>query len=166
MEIPRHDTPTPRVLELGYGGDVDRSAVRDCMTLLRVAKHTLGYFHARFAERQISPGRYSVLMELLAEGAPLQPSELAARIGVTRPTITGLVDGLLSQGLIERRPDAEDRRRVTVSLSGAGELFLKDLLPAQFRLMADAVECLSPVERRSLIRLLGRIDDRLSEAEE
>ena len=70
----------------------DAEAVRECMDILRVAKKCLGRFYVLFQEQGISPGKYAVLMELLAlePHQSLQPSEIATRVGVKRPTVTGI----------------------------------------------------------------------------
>ena len=52
------------------------------------------------------------------EGVSL--SEVADHIGLTLPTMSTLVDGLVDRGLIARREDREDRRRITLTLTEAG----------------------------------------------
>jgi len=160
MEIPLQDTPTPKVFELGFGGKADQAAVADCMRLLRVSKKLLGHFLLRFTDADLSPGKYSVMMELLSQGerGSLMPSELAARIGVTRPTITGLVDGLVKQKLVVRRASQTDRRKMTIALSEKGRQRMSDLLPGQFDAMADVVSPLTRKERAELARLLQKIE--------
>ena len=69
------------------------------------------------------------------------PSEIAEHIGVTRATITGLLDGLERDGFLERRQDSRDRRALTIHLTGKTHRFLDEYLPEQARrinaLMAD-----------------------------
>lgn len=163
MEIPTQDTPAPKLLARGLGGDeADAAAVVDCMQLLRVSKHLLGYFLGRFTERGISPGKYSVLCELLAAENPVSPSWIAERIGVSRPTVTGLLDGLCRQGFVARQLDEQDRRRITVRLTRAGDRFIRNLLPDQYRLMTDVVGVLEPEERAQLRGLLKKLEERLA----
>jgi len=52
------------------------------------------------------------------EGASL--SEVADHIGLTLPTMSMLVDGLVVRGLIDRREDPQDRRRITLALTNTG----------------------------------------------
>jgi DNA-binding MarR family transcriptional regulator len=63
-------------------------------------------------------GRVKSLM-WLSEG-PLSLSGLAEAIGVDAPYATLIVDSLEKRGLVERKPDPEDRRRKLVSLTPAG----------------------------------------------
>ena len=50
---------------------------------------------------------------------PVAAGQLAQKFGVSRPTITRTVDGLVKKGLVERHVDATDRRVAMISLMGA-----------------------------------------------
>jgi long-chain acyl-CoA synthetase len=62
--------------------------------------------------------QYRVL-GILAEGAAAA-SGLADRLAVRRPSITALIDGLVARGLVDRRQEDADRRRVTLRLTDEG----------------------------------------------
>ena len=69
-------------------------------------------------EVDLSLPQYRVLA-FLDEGEAA-PSDLAGRLSVSRPSITALMDGLITRGLVERRPDTDDGRRVHHHLTDAG----------------------------------------------
>lgn len=69
-------------------------------------------------EVELSLPQYRVL-SLLDDGIAL-PSFLADRLDVRRPSITAVVDGLVGRGLVERLPEAGDRRKVAHSITPAG----------------------------------------------
>ena len=50
---------------------------------------------------------------------------LADKLAVSRPSVTGVVDGLVARGLVPRNPDAADRRRIGVDLTGDGRRLLR-----------------------------------------
>jgi long-chain acyl-CoA synthetase len=52
------------------------------------------------------------------------PTSLAAQLAVTKPSITAVVEGLLQRGLVDRTASVEDRRRVSVDLTGEGRRVL------------------------------------------
>ena len=52
------------------------------------------------------------------EGASL--TDLAEHIGLQPPTMSKMIDAMVSRGLVERNLAQEDRRRVTLALSPAG----------------------------------------------
>ena len=53
------------------------------------------------------------------EGATL--SDLADHLGLMPPAASKIVDGLVSSGLIERRANRTDRRRIWLVLTGGGQ---------------------------------------------
>ena len=69
-------------------------------------------------EVDLSLPQYRVLA-FLDEGEAA-PSDLAGRLSVSRPSITALMDGLITRGLVERRPDTDDGRRVHHHLTDTG----------------------------------------------
>jgi len=75
------------------------------------------------AARDPSPDGVSLaqyhLLEPLA-GGPRTNRELAELAGISAPTATRMVDGLLERGLVTRVEDPTDRRAVVISLSATG----------------------------------------------
>ena len=63
------------------------------------------------------------ILGLLTEGSAVS-SALAERLAVRPPSITAVVDGLVSRGLVERKHATDDRRRVAHVLTGKGEKLL------------------------------------------
>jgi len=64
------------------------------------------------------------ILGLLTEGSAVS-SALAERLAVRPPSITAVVDGLVSRGLVERRHAEDDRRRVAHVLTSKGEKLLE-----------------------------------------
>ncbi|MFP4512323.1 MAG: MarR family winged helix-turn-helix transcriptional regulator [Acidimicrobiales bacterium] len=90
---------------------VSREGVRGVALLAKVLDNTL---HAH----GLSPSQYRLLVFLLEK--PSAATALAQSLDVTRPSLTGLVDGLVAKGFVVRAPDPDDRRRVTHQISTAG----------------------------------------------
>ena len=61
------------------------------------------------------------VMFLMRESPGVTAGELASRLSVTPPTISGIVDRLVKLGLVRREDDESDRRLVRNFLSDAGE---------------------------------------------
>jgi DNA-binding MarR family transcriptional regulator len=137
---------------------LDTEAAESCLELLRAAWDVRQYLEERFFRPNISEGRFTVLALLLgAKDWTLTPSQLAASSGVTRATMTGLLDGLEKEALIERKAFKNDRRKTSVKLTKNGRDFLLDLLPEYFGLLAELGSGLSESRRKTLIRLLETI---------
>jgi DNA-binding MarR family transcriptional regulator len=73
----------------------------------------------REVHRELEPAAYGLLIGLY--DCPTRPSELAEYFGVGKPTISRQVKVLEELGLIERRPDPDDRRAHLLALTGEGQ---------------------------------------------
>jgi DNA-binding MarR family transcriptional regulator len=106
----------------------------------------------------LSPSAFAVLGELDdAQGAALEPCTLADRLGVTRPSMCGLVDGLEGKALVQRAPHEHDGRRVLVHLTPEGRRVAQSQTHRYEAALGSALEGLSGAERRELLRLLRRV---------
>lgn len=141
--------------------ELDPSATEAYLHLLRAADEVLHKREASLAEAGLSCGRFMVLMHLLDklenQRQARTPAELADLAGVTRATMTGLIDTLERDGLVRREHDPEDRRMMRVHLTDRGEGALRSLLPKHFRVMARLMAPLSESERKTLVTLLAKM---------
>lgn len=150
--------------------DLDPSAAEAFLHLLRTSDESFGATERNLLGHGVSQGRFGVLMLLWRGGrtqardngngcgcGPRTPAELAEAAGVTRATMTGLIDTLERDGLVKREPDPKDRRMMSVRLTAKAERFLRDLLPSHFRVMNALMHALSEPERKTLVRLLAKI---------
>lgn len=148
--------------------DLDPSACEAYLHLLRVADDVHRAREASLACHGLSQGRFTVLMLLLDKTqnrpAPRTPAELADSAGVTRATMTGLIDTLERDGLVRREPDPKDRRMMSVHLTGRGHEVLRRILPGHFQWMAGLLQGLSETERKTLLRLLAKISRQVAES--
>ena len=143
--------------------DLDPSAMEAYLHLLRAGTDCLEFSHEYLSEHGVSSGRFTVLMLLLrgqacGEKAEIvTPAELADMAGCTRATMTGLIDTLERDSLVKRAPDVKDRRMMTVCLTPKGSALLHRMLPGHFKRLAQLMACLTEAERKTLVRLLGKI---------
>jgi DNA-binding MarR family transcriptional regulator len=143
--------------------DLDPSACEAFLHLLHTADEGFRVTESNLTRHNITQGRFGVLMALLSHcrsdggEAALSPAELAERAGVTRATMTGLVDTLERDGLVTRAPDTVDRRMMAVCLTPKGLSLLHGILPEHFRRMATLMRTLSESDRKTLVGLLGKI---------
>ena len=72
-----------------------------------------------FLGLDITMAQAKVLHVVRATGS-LPMSDLVARLGVTVPTVTGIVDRLVERELVVRRGTPDDRRRVTIEITPSG----------------------------------------------
>lgn len=138
--------------------DLDPDVMRAFLAFIRAACEVFHASDTHFAKQGTSCGRFTVLALLNRDpDRALTPSRIAGACGVTRATITGLLDGLESDGLISRSRGTGDRRTLHVQLTAQGRRFLDGMMPAHFRRMARLMAGLDAKERGALRRIADRI---------
>ncbi|MGO0062646.1 MarR family winged helix-turn-helix transcriptional regulator [Brevibacillus fluminis] len=160
MEFDLRDIPTRQTLKeySVFYPELDVTAVETYLLFLRAASEVFTVSDHHLSQFGLSRGKVTLLMLLIRNAETgLPPSELAARAGVTRGTITGLLDGLERDGLVERHDHPSDRRMYTIHLTEGGLALMQKLLPMQFMLISQMMSELAPEERTQLVELLAKI---------
>ena len=98
-----------------------------------------------------------VILRCLHHHGPSHPHVLADYLGVSRSTLTGLVDGLEGRGLVRRIPGQEDRRTLLVALTDVGTQAAEALEQAGRRFLLQALMTLDPPEAEVLVRALEKL---------
>jgi DNA-binding MarR family transcriptional regulator len=128
-----------------------RTDVSDLLEdLVDVMRHR---FMAVAAELDLTPPQLGVLKHL---DQPMPMSQVAAIIGCDASNITWMTDRLEERGLVERRPDPQDRRVKQLALTEAGRRLRRQMarrLGSHF----PGLHRLNDAERRTLASLLARV---------
>jgi len=107
-------------------------------------------------EFAITLPRFDLLAQLDRAPKGMTLGELSQRMMVSNGNVTGLVDRLVEQGLIERRPSPNDRRAQLVSLTAAGRRFFRGMARANGDWIGDMFADLSREDIATLLRLLAK----------
>ncbi|MCM2424051.1 MarR family transcriptional regulator [Streptomyces sp. RKAG293] len=154
-EIPTLDQARYQIRR--YGLDVDPQAVLVAVRLMTAGARLGQAVEVHFSRFGLSAGRYRLLADLEDADGEKSPSQLASSLGVSRATVTGLLDGLERDGLVLRRPSAEDGRSAVVVLTARGARKMRELAPEHFSRLQAMVDPLSAEERTVFLDLLGRL---------
>jgi DNA-binding MarR family transcriptional regulator len=84
-------------------------------------------------------------------------NEFAAEMRLHGTTMTRMVDALIEKGMVERRPDPDDRRIVRVALTHSGQEMAGKLQESKRRLLASALAEIPAAEQGMLLRALERM---------
>jgi DNA-binding MarR family transcriptional regulator len=117
---------------------------------------------ASCAELELSAPQVHTLLALGHEGA-LAMGDLARRVAITEKTVTGLVDRLQRDGLVERRRDEADRRVIHVALTGPGEALARRLDAEMLQALTRLLGRLDAGDRRDLFRIIEKLTDSLED---
>jgi len=105
--------------------------------------------------------RFDALAQLDRAPDGLTMTELSRRMMVTNGNITGVVDRLVGDGLVDRHAAPDDRRALIATLTPRGRRVFKEMIPVhhgEVRRMFDAV---SRQELKQIYRLLGTVKESL-----
>lgn len=105
--------------------------------------------------------QFAILNHATPEGVPL--SEISARMLCDNSNLTGIVDRLLSKGLVERRPDPQDRRVSLICLTQAGAEKLRNIRPRHHASVSRRMDALSEHEVQQLRDLLHMLHRNLED---
>ena len=114
-------------------------------------------------ESGLSTTQCKALLELggLGEEAPpRQVSDLAETFGVSVPSMSRAVDGLVKKRLATRVEDSEDRRVRRIAITAKGKQLVDTLLVVRQAGMEAFAESLSAAQRRKLDSAIDALMDR------
>jgi DNA-binding MarR family transcriptional regulator len=112
---------------------------------------------------ECTPPEISAL-ERLDRAGTATPGRLAAAEQITPQAMGATLGELTRRGLVERRPDPADGRRVVVSLSEAGRHFVRDKRTARTEQLARALADRFTPEELETLRKAAPLIERLGES--
>ncbi|WP_336929514.1 MarR family winged helix-turn-helix transcriptional regulator [Acinetobacter tandoii] len=143
----------------------DIKSIELCFLTLSLASHIDKDCADQLSVHGLSEGRFILLFLLDAANQEIAPKTLAEQAGITRSTVTGLLDGLEREGLVERHADTEDRRALKVRLTLKGESMAKNVFDRHSRWIAKIFGNLSTKEHKQLTQLLTKVSNNLHHKE-
>ena len=133
--------------------------------LLREINHILNlYTRSYLNEKNITMARFWVMNKLSVDN-PITMKELQRKLLLAPGTLTGLVDNLVSDGLVKRWRDETDRRLVYLVLTHEGDRLLKDILKYRVSILANILEKIDGLDVERLNSDLRLIWNQLKECE-
>lgn len=140
------------------GSEEEARALGVYVKLMRAAESVTARIHRRLDAVGLTISQFGV-MEALYHLGPLAQIELGKKILKTSGNITMVIDNLEKRGLVRRQRSREDRRYVTVHLTGAGEKLIRAFFPVHAARIIAEMSILTVSEQEQLgqlCRKLGR----------
>ena len=112
-----------------------------------------------FSAAGLQPGEFDVLATLRRSGEPymLSPTTLYEALMISSGGMTNRIDRLETAGLVERRPDPNDRRGKLIALTEAGKRLIDETIGRHVANEAKLLSVLSPTEQERLNALLKKL---------
>lgn len=144
----------------------DHSAVKLWLRLLSCSTQIEQEIRARLRQRFATTlPRFDYLAQLERHGDGLRMNALSRYLMVSGGNVTALTDQLVGEGLVERLPDAQDRRALIVRLTSAGrEQFLR-MAEEHEAWLVEMLDGFDPAQRETLYEMLGRLRLHLAQRE-
>jgi len=122
-----------------------------CTTLIE------GEVRRRLREKfDVTLPRFDLMAQLDRAPNGMTLGELSGRMMVSNGNVTGLVERLTAQGLIDRKPSPKDRRVQIVRLTAEGRRFFRAIARANADWIAEVFADLTPAEMDALMLLLAK----------
>jgi DNA-binding MarR family transcriptional regulator len=115
--------------------------------------------HAAPMPSPLSPRHVAALEQL--RDAPLTVGELASRLGLTLPTVSGVLADLDRAGLVDRHPDPADRRRTIVQIKPGQATLIDNWLDGAAQPLARVLEKLTPGEQKAFLKAMDLLETEL-----
>lgn len=109
-------------------------------------------------------GDYEVLALLRrAEPEPLSPLQVAQQLQTSQSGMTGKLDRLERQGLIQRSPDPDDRRAIKLGITDSGRALIDEAFTTSLAVYQSMLNEFSPTEVKNFEALLEKLLTRLDQ---
>jgi DNA-binding MarR family transcriptional regulator len=105
---------------------------------------------------ELTPTQFAALARIREHG-PATQNHLGRMTAMDPATIQGVVRRLVARGLVERRPDPEDRRVMVLSLTLAGERLARRAIARARRITRETLAPLPVAERTLVVSLLRKL---------
>jgi DNA-binding MarR family transcriptional regulator len=131
------------------------------LNILRIGSDLSDVLDGFLEKHGLLQGRWWILILLMREdNLTSTPSTLATKAGVSRATVTGLIDGLERDGLVVRLPDKIDRRKYSIKLTDAGQQKLDDVMPDYYKRVRNLMAVIPAIERDVLMSQLLKLKEK------
>ena len=148
--------------------DTETETLQEC---LRKLVQLLPQITRGLRRRPMPPGvqegrlgpRHGASLSLLRAQGPLTIGRLAAELGLTLPTVSGIVAELEQAGFVERSADPDDRRRTIVALRPQQGEAVGTWLDDATAPLARTLDKLSPDERVTFVKGMTLLEAELKQ---
>jgi DNA-binding MarR family transcriptional regulator len=138
------------------GPDFDTAVLGLTLALFRTATAFERAHVTELLPHSLNIGQLNILTVLDRATEPLTMGALAQAVSVLPANLTGVVDGLVGRGYVERIPNPSDRRSLLIRIGKGGRSFLRKFLPGHWAHLQHLMSDMTPTQTRQLQSLLGK----------
>jgi DNA-binding MarR family transcriptional regulator len=138
--------------------DLDPSPLEVVGRVIVLAQHLERSVEVALEKHRLTLGEFDILATLRRHGPKggLTPSQLLESVMLSSGGMTARLDRLAKAGLIYRKADKEDRRKVVIDLTARGRRVIDAATATRFAEAAGSLPPLTGIEMNTLAALLRR----------
>ena len=141
-----------------YGHGLPPTARSLPIALIRARETAMAPIRKMLARTGLTEQQWRVLRVLVEKG-PLDNSRLAAHASLLLPSVTRILQSMRERGLVQQVHDPQDRRRMIVTITDAGQKIIDDN-SEQARKIVEGYKARLGTERyETLLDLLADLSD-------
>jgi DNA-binding MarR family transcriptional regulator len=96
-------------------------------------------------------------LNFIDRNAEASLSDVADHIGLTLPSMSKIVDGLVARKLVMRETRPDDRRRMTLALTTSGQTALESSRKSTRACLANALASLPDADRTNIVKAMAML---------
>ncbi len=132
------------------------STLKTFVKLIRAAESVNARVHRHLKANGLTESQFAALEALLHLG-PLNQQQIAKKILKSSGNITMVIDNLEKRNLVGRERGVNDRRVVTIQLTGEGHRLIREVFPRHAAVIENEMNILTKTEREELGRLCRKV---------
>nr|WP_305145035.1 MarR family winged helix-turn-helix transcriptional regulator [Anaerotignum propionicum] len=105
-------------------------------------------------------GENFVLLFISQRGGKVIPSDISNEMGISTARVAAALNSLEKKGLIIRRIDAEDRRRILIDLTDSGMEQVKNHYSMVLNMVKNMLHFLGEKDAKEFIRIMKRLAEK------
>lgn len=136
--------------------------IMDYKNLANEFMEVMAQMHGRNAQKRVSDsmnGENFVLAYIFDHESNAIPSEISHAMGTTSARIAAVLNSLEKKGMIMRRIDVEDRRRILIDLTEIGREYVNEQKQKQLNFVVKLFEYLGEYDSKEYIRIMKKISE-------
>lgn len=142
-------------------GSLDESA-REVLDVVPLAMRVIRKQLRKHSAQLLSVPQFRTLL-FISRNKGVSLSDVTEHIGLTLPSMSALVDGLVARNYVMRRTHQDDRRRMTLTLTERGETALQSARKKTQEYLKERLSRLSETERVTVVSGMGILRQVFSE---
>jgi DNA-binding MarR family transcriptional regulator len=131
-----------------------------CFRIGALSRKIYRHYNTLYDRYGITVGQSFILLDLLIHESS-SVKDIAHRVQLDSPAITGFVDRLMKEDLVERSVDPSDRRSLRIRLTAKGRILAEDIAPLANKFNEQMKQTLSPEDFKAFERVLGFMEKNL-----